>query len=170
MKRFMNKKVAAIGLAAGLVLGVGGAAFAYFTSTGAGTGTGATGSSQALTINQTGITYNGPGGTNDTPNDFQPGDTANLTWSVTNTGGTEAVNQVSLASWSSNVSGCSSISTYNGNAETGWFTMTGGAESNQQVPNGTTALTNGGVITFNNEAYSQNICEGAAITFSYTSN
>ena len=32
MKRFMNKKVAAIGLAAGLALGAAGAAFAYFTS------------------------------------------------------------------------------------------------------------------------------------------
>ena len=31
MKRFMNKKVAAIGLAAGLALGAAGAAFAYFT-------------------------------------------------------------------------------------------------------------------------------------------
>jgi hypothetical protein len=42
MKRFMNKKVAAIGLAAGLLLGAGGAAFAYFTSTGGGTGTAST--------------------------------------------------------------------------------------------------------------------------------
>ena len=32
MKRFMNKKVAAIGLATGLALGAAGAAFAYFTS------------------------------------------------------------------------------------------------------------------------------------------
>jgi hypothetical protein len=39
MKRFMNKKVVAIGLAAGLTLGAAGAAFAYFTTTG-GTGTG----------------------------------------------------------------------------------------------------------------------------------
>ena len=31
MKRFMNKKVAAIGLAAGLALGAAGAAFAYFS-------------------------------------------------------------------------------------------------------------------------------------------
>ncbi len=38
MKRFMNKKVATIGLAAGLLLGAGGAAFAYFTATGTGTG------------------------------------------------------------------------------------------------------------------------------------
>ena len=36
MKRFMNKKVAAIGLAAGLALGAAGAAFAYFSSTGSG--------------------------------------------------------------------------------------------------------------------------------------
>ena len=34
MKRFMNKKVMAIGLAAGLTLGAAGAAFAYFTTSG----------------------------------------------------------------------------------------------------------------------------------------
>ena len=40
MKRFMNKKVVAIGLAAGLTLGAAGAAFAYFTALdGSGTGT-----------------------------------------------------------------------------------------------------------------------------------
>ena len=33
MKRFMNKKVATIGLAAGLALGAAGAAFAYYVST-----------------------------------------------------------------------------------------------------------------------------------------
>jgi hypothetical protein len=43
MKRFMNKKVAAIGLVAGLVLGGGGVAFAYFTGSGTGTGSGSTG-------------------------------------------------------------------------------------------------------------------------------
>lgn len=42
MKRFMNKKVAAIGAAVGLTLGLGGAAFAYFTSSGTGSGTGTT--------------------------------------------------------------------------------------------------------------------------------
>ncbi len=44
MKRFMNKKVAAIGLAAGLALGIAGGAFAYFTSTGAGNGSASVGS------------------------------------------------------------------------------------------------------------------------------
>jgi hypothetical protein len=170
MKRFMNKKVAAIGLAAGLVLGIAGAAVAYFSSTGSGTGSGLVGSSHALTINQTGITYNGPGGTSDTPKDFQPGDTSSVTWSVTNTGGSQAVNSVSLASWTSNVAGCDSTMSYNGHAESGWFSMPTVSESNQDVPTGTTALANGGTITFNDEPYAQDICEGAAITFSYTSN
>jgi hypothetical protein len=36
IKRFMSKKVVAIGLAAGITLGLGGAAFAYFTASGSG--------------------------------------------------------------------------------------------------------------------------------------
>jgi hypothetical protein len=52
MKRFMNKKVAAIGLAAGLALGIGGAAFAYFTNNGgSGTGTGSVGTSTTWLVN-----------------------------------------------------------------------------------------------------------------------
>ena len=46
-KRFLNKKVAAIGLAIGLAAGLGGAAFAYFTSTGAGNGTASVGTTGA---------------------------------------------------------------------------------------------------------------------------
>ncbi len=44
MKRFMNKKVAAIGLASALALGIAGGAFAYFTNTGTGTGSATVGS------------------------------------------------------------------------------------------------------------------------------
>jgi hypothetical protein len=51
MKRFMNKKVAAIGLAAGLALGGAGAAFAFFTAQGNGSGTGSTGSDTAWAVN-----------------------------------------------------------------------------------------------------------------------
>jgi hypothetical protein len=50
MKRFMNKKVAAAGLAVGLALGAAGAAFAYFTSTGSGSGTATTGSATNWTV------------------------------------------------------------------------------------------------------------------------
>jgi hypothetical protein len=170
MKRFINKKAVAVGLTLGVSLGIAGTAVAYFTSSGSGTGTGTVGSSQALTISQSGITYNGPGGTADTPNDFQPGDTASVTWTVSNTGGHENVNKVSLASWTSTTAGCNSTDTYLGNSESGWFTMSAVTEG-QDVPNGgPTALTNGGTITFVNQAYSQDICQGAAITFNYTSN
>jgi hypothetical protein len=50
MKRFMSKKVAAIGLAAGITLGLGGAAFAYFTSSGTGSGSANVGQATALSI------------------------------------------------------------------------------------------------------------------------
>jgi hypothetical protein len=44
IKRFMSKKVVAIGLAAGITLGLGGAAFAYFTAAGSGTAAASVGS------------------------------------------------------------------------------------------------------------------------------
>jgi len=50
MKRFMNKKVAAIGLASALALGAAGIATAYFTSTGSGSGTGSTGIASNWTV------------------------------------------------------------------------------------------------------------------------
>ena len=53
MKRFMNKKVVAIGLAAGITLGAAGAAFAYFTSTGSGPGAASVGTASPLTVTQT---------------------------------------------------------------------------------------------------------------------
>jgi hypothetical protein len=68
LKRFMNKKVVAIGLTAGLTLGVAGAAFAYFSGSGAGTGAADTGSvtTTDLAISSstpTGLLPGGPAGT-----------------------------------------------------------------------------------------------------------
>jgi hypothetical protein len=93
MKRFMNKKVLAIGLAAGLTLGGAGAAFAYFTSTGGGSGSATTGSSAALNIAQVGSVSNLlPGGpsqtinykvTNNTPNAENVGSVTVTATSVT---------------------------------------------------------------------------------------
>jgi hypothetical protein len=78
MKRFMNKKVATIGLAAGLLLGAGGAAFAYFTGSGNGTGQAQTGSTATWSVAQT----------TPTPAAMYPGNgTSVVTFLVTNTGG-----------------------------------------------------------------------------------
>ncbi|HXZ62730.1 MAG TPA: hypothetical protein VEG62_08305, partial [Acidimicrobiales bacterium] len=60
MKRFMNKKVVAIGLAVGLTLGAAGAAFAYFTSTGTGTGSATVGSATNWSVGESGTPSGGP--------------------------------------------------------------------------------------------------------------
>ncbi len=55
----MSKKLLVVGVAVAVLLGVGGAAFAYFTTTGGGTGSAAVGTNAPLVINQTGSTlYN----------------------------------------------------------------------------------------------------------------
>ncbi len=87
MKRFMNKKVVAIGLAAGLTLGAAGAAFAYFTGAGTGTGTGSVGSGATWLVTQSGsasgVMYPGVG-------------TSVVTFNVKNTGtGYQGIDNVS---------------------------------------------------------------------------
>jgi hypothetical protein len=57
MKRFRTKKAVITGAAFVLMLAAGGAAFAYFTSTGSGTGSAQTGKASALTISQVGPGY-----------------------------------------------------------------------------------------------------------------
>lgn len=57
MKRLLKRKSIYFGLAAGLVLALGGTAFAFFTSTGSGTGVAKTGTTSALTITQVGAAY-----------------------------------------------------------------------------------------------------------------
>jgi hypothetical protein len=55
----MTKKVLVVGVAVAVLLGVGGAAFAYFSSPGSGTGSAAVGTASGLIINQSGISaYN----------------------------------------------------------------------------------------------------------------
>jgi hypothetical protein len=159
MKRFMNKKVVAVGLAAGLALGVAGAAFAYFSSTGSGTGSGLVGSTEAVTVNQTGIVYNGPG---DAGTDLLPGATATVSFSITNGGGNQYVNAIHLASWTSDKAGCDSTD------DPGWITMPDVSVAADE-PNGTTAVANQGTITFNDLGVNQDVCQGASLTFSYTS-
>jgi hypothetical protein len=57
VKRFINKKAAALGIAAAVILGGGGAAFAYFTTTGGtGHGTASTGTAGAVKVTVTNTT------------------------------------------------------------------------------------------------------------------
>jgi hypothetical protein len=68
IKSFMSKKVVAIGLAAGITLGLGGAAFAYFTASGSVSGAAAVGDATSATwgitqSSETGTMYPGQGST-----------------------------------------------------------------------------------------------------------
>jgi|HubBroStandDraft_6_1064221.scaffolds.fasta_scaffold589032_1 hypothetical protein len=162
MKRFMNKKVATIGLAAGLALGGAGAAFAYFTSAGSGTGQASTGTSQTVTVVQDSIAYNGPASTSV----FMPGDTATVAFGITNPGGNQEVGAIHLASWTSNSpSTCDSTV----GSESGWFTMPD-VNVSHDFGHGTDQTTGDtGTITFNDLGV-QDACAGKTITFTYSSN
>ena len=88
MKRFMNKKVATIGLAAGLALGGAGAAFAYFSRLDRVSGRQRSAASAGLDIAQT-----------NTVSNIQPnGATHEVDYTVTNNNpGQETVHQVTVS-------------------------------------------------------------------------
>jgi len=165
MKRFMNKKVATIGLAAGLALGAAGAAFAYYVSTGSGTGQASTGSSSNVTVVQDSIAYNGP--SDGAPSSLKPGDTATVAFGITNPGGSEYVTSINLASWTSN-SPTTCDSSLAG--QSGWFTMAS-VPVGADFAHGTDTTTGDtGTITFNDVNADQDACAGKTITFTYSSN
>ncbi|MGO9582703.1 MAG: hypothetical protein ACLP36_07840 [Acidimicrobiales bacterium] len=87
MKRFRSisrtKKIVTVGVAAALVLGIGGAAFAYFTTTGSGTGSAPIGDASPLTV-----TVGTPTGGALFPTSFTDGNRVvdTVTYTVTNPG------------------------------------------------------------------------------------
>jgi hypothetical protein len=150
MKRFMNKKVAAIGLAAGLVLGGAGAAFAYFTSTGNATGDASVGSATPWTVNVA----------SDTSNALLPGSgTETLTYTITNaSSGTQELNGVAVSVGNSGPAGACLGS---------WFTATDNGSTNGVTPGGVSADLAGGAsdtgtitVSLNDSGTNQDACEG----------
>jgi hypothetical protein len=164
MKRFMNKKVAAIGLAAGLALGAAGAAFAYFTSTGSGTGTGSvTAGSSDLTYTQNVLTAMYPGDSTQpltvtvhnnstTQNEFVGGVSAYITTSNAGcTGGDFLIDGVAAPS-----TALTAVP----------LTFTGV----EVAANGGTASTSGDTIQFNDKAnVNQDLCKSVTVTLHYAS-
>jgi hypothetical protein len=109
MKRFMNKKVMVVGIAAALTLGISGVALAYFTSTGNSTGNASVGSPT-----QWGVSVS-----SDTSNALYPGvGTETLSYTITNNGhGNQELNAVVVSVGNSGpASGCLGS----------WFTATDG--------------------------------------------
>lgn len=154
-KLFSTKKAVAVGASVALTLGLSGAAFAYFTSSGSGTGSATVGAAQA---NAWGVA---PGSTTGGP--LYPGaGTETVPFTITNNGtGAQAYSAVtaSVASSSGNV-------TVSGVAQAGclsaWFTAVAAAPS---VALGTSIApaglaTDNVTVTMQNFPTSQNPCEG----------
>ncbi len=150
MKRFMNKKVVAIGLAAGLALGAAGAAFAYFTDTGNGTGDASVGSSSHWTVSVS----------SDTSNALLPGSgSETLTYKITNASvGYQELNNVAVSVGNSGTGGACLGS---------WFTATDNGSTNSVTPGTPSAdLASGaydtGTVTvvLNDSGTPQDACQG----------
>ena len=168
MKRFMNKKVAAIGLAAGLALGVAGGAFAYWTSSGSGTGTSST------TTGTSDLTY-----ATSTINPMYPGDSAqDFTVTVTNHSATQAeyVNGVSAYVTTSAGASCDGSNfLLNGSPAPSTaltavplaWTATELTANPSAGDNASTAGTD--TIHFNDTTSNQDLCKGVTVTLNYTS-
>jgi hypothetical protein len=156
MKRFMNKKVAVIGVAAGLVLGLGGAAFAYFGAAGQGTGTTTAGSGHAVTLHAAiaGAIVPGDGG-------------QAVTFTADNANATSTyVSTISFVSVTSSNSACNTLLN---TTDPGEFSMVQ-VTSDTTVPASQTGYTlaGTGTLLWADGAYDQSACEGAPLTLTVT--
>ena len=162
IKRFMSKKVVAIGLAAGITLGLGGAAFAYFTAGGTGTANAAVGTSGTWGIVQdgsaTGLMYPGEG-------------SSVVNYTITNLGkGNQALVSGDLIAAIVASPGTSDVEDgSNGNADVAnclasWFTPVVGAPSTSYgtsiAPNATESVSV--TVTMSDAASSQDVCAGVS--------
>ena len=155
MRRFMTKKVVAIGLATGLILGAAGVAVAYFTSTGTGTGTGTVGSPTSW-----GVSARRRDG-----HDIYPGHgSSSIVYTITNNGsGNQAITGLTAAMGTSGTN-----ATHGGVAISGclaaWFTPVVGTPSpalNTSIQPGSTATVTV-TVSMTDAAASQNSCAAAA--------
>jgi hypothetical protein len=158
MARFTkNKKIALV--TAVLVLGSGGAAFAYWTNSGTGTGSAATGTNVGITINQT-----------STPAALYPGGTAqSLAGTFTNTNaGPTHVAQVTVAvdpTWTAQADVAKPVC----NADD--FVLVQPTATNADVASGTGVGSWGGAsIRLANSATNQDNCKNVTAVLVYTSN
>ncbi len=149
-----------IALAAVALLGTGGLAYAYFTTTGSGTASAQVGTSTALTITAT-ITP-GTGGI------VPGGNPAAIAFSVGNTGQAaqhvDTIHLVSIAAFNevghtTTAVGC----------DTSAFTMAD-VTANQTVSTGTTAITAPGSLVFADDATNQDPCKNKYLLLTLSSN
>ena len=156
-KKFLNKKVIGIGLAAGLLLGAGGAAFAYFLGSGSGTGQATTANSAPINItdNSGSLAALGPGVS-----------AQNVTLYLDNTASaSQYVTSVTVTLTTSNEGACpASNYEINGTQYGSPVTLPYGGE----IAPGSTTWSNAYNIAFYDVNSNQSACEGLQVGLSYT--
>jgi hypothetical protein len=158
-ERRTKKKWIALGLVG--VLAAGGAAYAYFTTTGSGEVDAQVGTSTALTI--TGTVTPAAGG-------LVPGGTpAVIAFSADNTGeGNQRVATIHLESIAAYTD--AGHTTVAAGCDTSWFSVADVA-ANQTIPaSANTAITAPGSLVFTNVASSQDACKLAYLKLTFSSN
>jgi hypothetical protein len=150
--RITKKKLGTL-VAAALLVGGSGAAYAFWTAGGTGDGTATTGTNSGITVNQTSsIAGLAPGsGAQTLSGDF---DNSN--------GGAVFVTSVNVTVVSTDTPGCGPTD----------YTVGGAALVGAQVPSGVgVGSWSGLTIQFNNKpAVNQDACKGAVVALAYTSN
>jgi len=149
MARFTKKTKIAI-VAAALVIGASGTAYAYWSQLGAGTGGATTGTTVAVVVNQTStVTGLYPGG---------PAQALSGNFNNPNSGPV-SVGAVSASVTATSVAGCL----------TAWYSITGaGAPATQVLAAGSATGTWSGLsVSLLNDAANQDLCKTATITVTY---
>lgn len=150
-KLFMTKKVVVVGAAVALTLGLSGAAYAYFGSTGSGSGIATVASSSTIQLSSNTVGPLSPGG--------------GSTWvqvNVTNPGpANEYVGTITPVVADQDAS--------NGNTCYGsWFTVTPIAYDHVVLAGAT--IQTGEAVQMNESNTDQSACEGLSMTINWTSN
>lgn len=154
---WISKKRALVALGCTVALVAAGAAFAYFTTSGAGTGTATVGSSSAVTLHAT------------VSSNLYPGVSSPVSFTVDNpSSGSQRVGTISLASISVDAghATCSTAIT-GGNPD---FTMAAVAVNKVFASGNGQAVTPTGTLTMNDTGVSQDACQGATLTLHLTNN
>jgi hypothetical protein len=157
--RFTRRKIA-IGSTVAVLAAGGVVGYAFFTAGGSGTGSGSTGSANTATVNQA-SPANADYSTGD--GNLYPNTTQKVHLTVTNNGkGQQFINTVKLSSVTSATAGCDSAT------HAGWWTMPT-VTIGENVAAGATSTNHDGTITFVDDGTPQDVCQGVALTFHYTS-
>jgi hypothetical protein len=156
LKRFMNKKVVAIGLAAGITLGGAGAAFAYWTTTGSGGGSSTLASSNGTVTLHASFTSGA----------LTPGGSVPVTITADNSGTTNLF-------VTSVVDGATPIAVSDGCNLPDFSLQASPTLANAagtEIPANTTGtVVATDTLTYANTDVDQSACKGGTVTLSYTS-